>query len=193
MSAFLNMRTTRLPLFRPHQLKLAATLLCALAPAMSWPRPPKPTDKPAAPAAAAPAAAPAAAAAKPSTGFLPPAASNAHVIDSVYVIVNDEVITKREVDNRVTEITQRLRAQQAQMPAEEDLRRQVVEGMISERAQVQLAKEMGVRVDGHRRSIALDRPHRRRPEDERAGPAQRSWKRKARRSASSVSRSATRS
>jgi peptidyl-prolyl cis-trans isomerase SurA len=132
MSAFLNMRTTRL-----HQVKLAAVLLCAIAAGDVF----------------AQAAAPAAPAAKPSTGFLPPASSTAKVIDSVYVIVNDEVITRREVDNRVNEITARLRSQQAQLPDPEDLRRQVVEAMITERAQLQLGKEYGVRVS----DIELDR------------------------------------
>jgi peptidyl-prolyl cis-trans isomerase SurA len=130
------MRTTRL-----HQVKLAAVMLCALA-----------AGDVLAQAAATPAA-PAASAAKPSTGFLPPASSNAKVIDSVYVIVNDEVITKREVDNRVNEITARLRAQNAQLPNPEDLRRQVVEAMITERAQLQLGKEYGIRVS----DIELDR------------------------------------
>ena len=133
MSASLNMRTTRL-----HQVKLAAVLLCALA---------------AGDVLAQKSGAPAAPAAKPATGFLPPAASNAKVIDSVYVIVNDEVITRREVDNRVNEITARLRAQNAQLPDPEDLRRQVVEAMITERAQLQLGKEYGVRVS----DIELDR------------------------------------
>jgi len=133
------MRTTRL-----HQVKLAAVMLCALA-----------AGDVLAQAAATPAApaAPAASAAKPSTGFLPPASSSAKVIDSVYVIVNDEVITKREVDNRVNEITARLRAQNAQLPNPEDLRRQVVEAMITERAQLQLGKEYGIRVS----DIELDR------------------------------------
>ena len=135
MSAFLNMRTTRL-----HQVKLAAVLLCAIAAG----------DVLAQAAPAAPAAKPAAA---PTTGFLPPASSSAKVIDSVYVIVNDEVITKREVDNRVNEIAARLRAQNAQLPDPEDLRRQVVEAMITERAQLQLGKEYGVRVS----DIELDR------------------------------------
>jgi peptidyl-prolyl cis-trans isomerase SurA len=71
----------------------------------------------------------------------------------VYVIVNDEVITRREVDNRVNEITARLRAQQAQLPIAEDLRRQVVEAMITERAQLQLGKEYGIRVS----DVELDR------------------------------------
>jgi len=162
MSAFLNMRTT--------QIKLAASLLCALvandvlaqaaAPAAAAPAA---STAPAAaqPAAAAkPAAAPAAkpaAAAKPSTGFLPPASSNAHVIDSVYVIVNDEVITKRELDQRVNDVVQRARAQNAQLPDEDTLRRQMVEAMITERAQVQLAKEMGVRVSDAELDRAIGR------------------------------------
>jgi peptidyl-prolyl cis-trans isomerase SurA len=133
------MRTTRL-----HQVKLAAVMLCALAAGDVLAQR---AGDPAAPAAAP------AAAAKPSSGFLPPAASSAKVIDSVYVIVNDEVITRREVDNRVREITARLRAQNAQLPDPDDLRRQVVEAMISERAQLQLGKEYGVRVS----DIEVDR------------------------------------
>ena len=163
------MRTTRLQAPRARQIKLAAALLCALAtgnvlaqdqaaaPAAAAPA----AAAPAAPAPAAQAAAPAAQAAAPAAktggGFLPPAASSAKVIDSVYVIVNDEVITKREVEQRVAEITQRLQAQQAQMPAQEDLRRQVVEAMISERAQLQMAKEMGVRVSDTELDRAIGR------------------------------------
>jgi peptidyl-prolyl cis-trans isomerase SurA len=129
------MRTTRL-----HQVKLAAVLLCALAAGDVLAQAAK-TPAPAAPA----------------TGFLPPAASTAKVIDSVYVIVNDEVITRREVDNRVNEITQRLRSQNAQLPDPEDLRRQVVEAMITERAQLQLGKEMGVRVSDTELDRAIGR------------------------------------
>jgi len=141
MSASLNMRTT--------QIKLAAALLCALAAndVLAQAKPAAPASKP---AAAAPAA-------KPSTGFLPPAASNANVIDSVYVIVNDEVITNREVDRRVNEFVQRARASNMQLPAMDDLRRQAVEAMISERAQLQLAKEMGVRVSDTELDRAIGR------------------------------------
>jgi peptidyl-prolyl cis-trans isomerase SurA len=150
MSAFLNMRTTRL-----HQVKLAAVLLCALTAGdvlaqRSGDVLSQPAKAPAAKAQPAPVA-------KPGTGFLPPAASNAKVIDSVYVIVNDEVITKREVDNRVAEITARLRAQNAQLPDPEDLRRQVVEAMITERSQLQLGKEMGVRVSDTELDRAIGR------------------------------------
>jgi peptidyl-prolyl cis-trans isomerase SurA len=126
---------------RTTPMKLAALLLCALAagealaqakPAAATPAKPADQAKPPAPK---------------SSGFLPPAASSAHVIDSVYVIVNDEVITKREVDQRVNEAVQNARTQKAALPDEDTLRRQVVEFMITERAQIQMAKDMGVRVD----------------------------------------------
>lgn len=122
-------------------MKLAAMLLCALAAGDVLAQGPadKPGEKPAATAPKSTGA--------PARGFLPPASSNAHVIDSVYVIVNDEVITKREVDQRVAEISARAKAAHSALPDEDTLRHQVVEAMITERAQIQLAKEMGVRVD----------------------------------------------
>jgi peptidyl-prolyl cis-trans isomerase SurA len=128
MSAFQMTRSTRM------QLKLAAALLCALTAGQVM----------AQAAASAPAAAPAT---KPGSGFLPPASANAKVIDSIHVVVNDEVITKNEVRNRVAQTVQNLKARNVQLPDQTTLERQVVEAMIVERAQVQLAKEMGVRVD----------------------------------------------
>ena len=107
---------------------------------------PKPgTAKPAAAAAAAKTAD--AAATKPGSGFLPPAAANANVIDSIAVVVNDEVITRNEINARVKAVEANMRAQKAPVPDAADLQRQVVESMIVQRAQAQLAKEMGVRVD----------------------------------------------
>ena len=135
---------------RTTQIKLAAALLCAIAANDVLAQAAKPAA-----AAAAPAAKPSTGA--PTTGFLPPAASNANVIDSVYVIVNDEVITNREVDRRINEYTQRARAASMQLPAPDDLRRQAVEAMISERAQLQLAKEMGVRVSDTELDRAIGR------------------------------------
>jgi peptidyl-prolyl cis-trans isomerase SurA len=130
------MRPTRL-----HQIKLAAVLLCAFAAGHASAQ------------AGAAKPAPAAPAAKPGSGFLPPASSSAKVLDSIYVVVNDDVITTNEVTNRVAQIEQRLKAQSAQLPDAADLKRQVVEAMIVERAQIQLAKEYGVKVS----DIELDR------------------------------------
>jgi len=123
-----------------HQLKIAAVLLCAIA------------------ASQAQAQAPAAAPAKPGAGFVPPAPKGGNVIDSIAVVVNDEVITRNEVSKRVASIEQRMKAQNAQVPPAADMQRQVVEAMIVERAQFQLAKEMGVRtVDDTQLDRAISR------------------------------------
>ncbi|MGO4378966.1 peptidylprolyl isomerase [Pseudoduganella sp. RAF53_2] len=133
-----------------HPIKVAVVLLCALAagtPALAQ------DAKPAAPAAPAKAA-PAAAAAK---GFTPPAQSNNTPIDSIAVIVNDEVITRRELNQRVQTIVHRMQQQRVQLPDQADLERQILERMIVERAQLQLAKEMGVRVDDQMLDRAISR------------------------------------
>jgi peptidyl-prolyl cis-trans isomerase SurA len=117
-----------------HQVKIAALLLCAISAGQvaAQVTPAKP--------AATPAAAP-----KPSAGFIPPASSTGNVIDSIAVVVNDEVITRNEVNNRMRMIEQRMKAQNAPLPAFADFQRQVIEAMIVERAQFQLAKELGMR------------------------------------------------
>lgn len=124
----------------PRAVGLAAALLCALATGQAFAQ--------AKPAAPAPATAPAAAQST-GGGFLPPASSNAKVVDSIQVVVNDEVITRNEVSNRLVQVTQNMKARnpQAQLPDQSVMQRQVLEAMIVERAQLQLAKEMGVRVD----------------------------------------------
>jgi len=133
---------------RLHQIKIAAALLCA---AMAGQAAAQATPAAAAakPAAAAPA--------KPSSGFLPPASSSANVIDSIAVVVNDEVITRNEITARVKAVEGAMKAQNAPVPEAADLQRQVVERMIVERAQAQLAKEMGVRVDDTMLDRAISR------------------------------------
>ncbi len=126
---------------RLHQLNIAAVLLCTLAAGQA--------------SAQTPAAKPAAV--KPSTGFLPPASSSAHVIDSIAVVVNDDVITNNEIAARLRSIEARMKASNAPLPEAADLRRQVVEAMIVERAQQQLAKEMGVKVSDQELDRAIGR------------------------------------
>jgi peptidyl-prolyl cis-trans isomerase SurA len=117
------------------QLNIAAALLCAIAAGPAGAQAAK----------AATAIAPAAPVAAPSKGFIPPPQKGGNLIDSIAVVVNDEVITRNELAKRVASITQRMKAQGAAMPEPADLQRQVLEAMIVERAQFQLAKEMGMR------------------------------------------------
>lgn len=125
-----------------HQLKTAALLLCALSTAGGALAQ---AGKPQAPAGSA-----APAASTPGKGFTPPVPvgqTNNTAIDAIAVVINDDVITRRELTERVKTVVARMKAQNAQLPAEADLQRQILERMIVERAQMQLAKEMGVRVN----------------------------------------------
>lgn len=94
--------------------------------------------------------APAQLSAKPTVA---PKPSGVRALDAVVAIVNDEVITRNELENRTAQISRQFRAQNTQLPPSDVLERQVLERMILERAQVQLAKENGLRVD----DITLDR------------------------------------
>ncbi len=67
-------------------------------------------------------------------------------IDRILIIVNDEVVTAREVDERVAAVHQRLATQKMTAPPEPVLRRQVMERMAIERLQLQVATERGLRV-----------------------------------------------
>jgi len=133
-----------------HPIKLAAALLCASLAVPALAQDAK-TAKPAAPAATA------AAKAAPSKGFTPPGQSANTPIDAIAVIVNDEVITQRELNERVATIVARMQQQKLALPDAAELRKQVLERMIVERAQLQLAKEMGVRVDDNMLDRAIAR------------------------------------
>lgn len=113
---------------------------------------PKAAVKPAAIKPAAPAAAPAAPA---------PAAASARneprPVDSILVVVNNEVITRQEVAERLASVEKRMAAQNVQLPPRQQLVRQLVERMIVERAQAQMAKENGIVVDDAMLDRAMQR------------------------------------
>jgi peptidyl-prolyl cis-trans isomerase SurA len=76
-----------------------------------------------------------------------PTAPAARSLDRIVAVVNDEAITESELDTRTRIALAQLRRQNINPPPESVLRRQVLERMIVDRAQIQLAKETGVRVD----------------------------------------------
>ncbi len=67
--------------------------------------------------------------------------------DYIVAVVNSEPITNNEVRGEVQRLTQQL-AQQRRPPVDSQvLARQVLESLISQKAQLQLARESGIRVD----------------------------------------------
>jgi peptidyl-prolyl cis-trans isomerase SurA len=67
--------------------------------------------------------------------------------DYIAAIVNSEPITHYEVRNRMLQVEQQLSARGGNMPSRQELYAQVLERLIGERTQIQLAKESGIRID----------------------------------------------
>ncbi len=74
-------------------------------------------------------------------------AGNGQTVDTIAAVVNDGVITQRELDSRAEMIAHRLQQQNAPVPPEDQLRAQVLNQMVLERIQLQKAKEDGITVD----------------------------------------------
>jgi peptidyl-prolyl cis-trans isomerase SurA len=68
-------------------------------------------------------------------------------IDRIVAVVNDEVITQQDLNERVDIVTRQLTKQGVQLPGQDVLKTQVLERMINDQVQLGLAKENGVKVD----------------------------------------------
>src|SRR5258706_6775816 len=86
-----------------------------------------------------------------------PAAGRVVLLDRIVAVVNEDVITRRDLDDRLKVVANQLRQQGTQPPPPEILEKQVLERMIYSRVQLQLAKETGLRVDDSQLEKALAR------------------------------------
>ncbi len=77
----------------------------------------------------------------------PASATTSRPLDRIVAVVNDAAITESELEARTQIAMSQLRRQNIAAPPPAALRRQVLERMIIDRAQLQLARESGVRVD----------------------------------------------
>ena len=69
------------------------------------------------------------------------------LLDRIIAVVNDQVITRRDLDERVSGVLSRMREQGTPLPPSDVLERQVLERMIQTRVQLQYASDTGLRVD----------------------------------------------
>src|SRR5215831_305894 len=69
------------------------------------------------------------------------------VLDRIVAVVNDEVITRNDLDERVKLAFGQLKQQGTPPPARDVLEKQLLDRMISDRVQLQFAKETGLKVD----------------------------------------------
>lgn len=78
-------------------------------------------------------------------------------LDRIVAVVNDEVITQSELEQRLRIVKQQLAQNRTQMPPDEILRKQVLDRMVAARIQLQLAARNGIRVDDDTLNRAISR------------------------------------
>jgi len=85
----------------------------------------------------------------PSSGAQPAVAASGpgDAVDQIVAIVNADVVTKRELDQRVGLVLNRLQQEKAPIPDATQLQSQVLDQMILERIQLQRAKDDDLSVD----------------------------------------------
>ncbi len=77
--------------------------------------------------------------------------------DHIVVVVNDDVITRHELDTRLAVVVSQLKKQGTPLPESAVLEKQILERMIGDLLQLQFAKETGLRVDDAQLDKALGR------------------------------------
>ncbi len=79
--------------------------------------------------------------------LLPQTAPAAQLLDRIVAVVDDDVITATELEQRLRLLEQQLLRQRAVLPPREILRKQLLDRLILTRIQLHRAEAMGIRVD----------------------------------------------
>ena len=90
------------------------------------------------------------------------------LLDRIVAVVNKEVVTLSELNDTIATAERQLARTGTRPPPREVLERQMLEKLILDKAQLQLARERGIRVD----DVQLDRAVQRVAENNRMTPAQ---------------------
>ncbi len=81
-------------------------------------------------------------------------------LDHIVAIVNDDVITASELDKRIKLLKKQMGDKASTLPSDEILRRQLLERLVIEQLQLQLAKRSGIRIDDeHLNSVISNIAH----------------------------------
>ena len=78
-------------------------------------------------------------------------------VDRVVAVVNDDVITLIELQSRLEMAVGQLRRQGTSLPPREVLERQMLDRLVMEKVQLQVAKDVGLRIDDAQLEQALQR------------------------------------
>lgn len=78
-------------------------------------------------------------------------------VDHIVAVVNEDVITRFELDERLNRVTRQLERQKIPLPPRNILERQLLERLVVERSQLQYAAQTGLRVDDAQLDNAIQR------------------------------------
>ena len=95
-----------------------------------------------------------------STAAMPaaePVKSKPQAVDRIVAVVNDDVITARELQARQDIVESQLKRQGTALPGSEVLQRQVLDRMVTDRVQLQQARDNGVKIDDQQLDQTLQR------------------------------------
>ncbi|NLR76522.1 peptidylprolyl isomerase [Leeia aquatica] len=87
----------------------------------------------------------------------PAFAAKVITVDRIVAVINKNVITARELDERLRLTQANLKRQNVTPPAEDVLRAQLLDRMINDEVQLQFASDNGIRVDDAQLDAALNR------------------------------------
>ena len=79
------------------------------------------------------------------------------VVDRIVAVINDEVVTRVELEDRMRIAVRQLQQQGTPLPPPDVIRRQLLERVITDRVQLQFARETGLRVDDADLDRAINR------------------------------------
>lgn len=83
------------------------------------------------------------------------ASVSANVVDGVAALVDEDVVLYSELDRRVNSIKSQIRGRGGRLPPEDVLRKQVLDRLITESIQLQMAKRGGVRISDEQLNATL--------------------------------------
>ena len=78
-------------------------------------------------------------------------------LDNIVAVVNEDVITQLELEEEFRGVIRNLKQKQAKLPPANVLGKQVLDRMILERIQIDLANQTGIKVDDTTLSLAINR------------------------------------
>ncbi|HSR01660.1 MAG TPA: SurA N-terminal domain-containing protein, partial [Methylophilaceae bacterium] len=78
-------------------------------------------------------------------------------MDRIIAIVDKDVITEQELANKVRTVSNQLEKQGKQLPSEQVLRKQILERLIVDNLQLQLAQQRGISVNDSQLDKTIDR------------------------------------